>query len=67
MSTFPNIFLFVKHLVKDEIFEQHLKRRIGTKTSLCNVFGEGTTSIVSGIALKNSLNCIRENWQNINI
>lgn len=67
MSTFSNISLLVKHLVEDERFEQYLGRGIGIETSLCNVFGKDTTKILSKVALKNYLNCARENWQNVNM
>lgn len=45
VSTFSDIPLIVKHLVKDEVFEQHLRRDVETETLLCNVFGEGITNI----------------------
>lgn len=56
---FSDISLLVKHLAKDAVFEQCLKRGVGTETSLCNIFGEGITSISSGVALENYLNCTK--------
>lgn len=66
-STFPGISLFVKYLAKDAVFKQHLGRDIGTKIPLCNIFGESTICILSKLTLENYLNCVRENWQNVNI
>lgn len=38
VSTFPNISLLVKHLVKDTVFEQQLGRKMEKEIQLCNVF-----------------------------
>lgn len=65
--TFSNIFLLIKHLVEDVVFEQCLRRGIKTETLFCNTFGEGTTSISIKVALENYLNCAKKNWQNINV
>lgn len=67
VSTFPDISLLVKHLVEDAVFEQHLGRGVVTETQLRDVFGEGTTSISSGVALENYLNRARGNWQNVTV
>lgn len=67
VSTFPDISLLVKHLAKNEIFEQCLGRGIGTKILLCDIFRQDTTSISIEVALENYLNCARKNQQNINM
>lgn len=67
ISTFPNISLLIKHLTKDIIFKQRLEKSVGIKTTLCDVFGEIITNISSGVVRENYLNCIRGNWQNVNI
>lgn len=67
MSTFFNISLLVKYLVKDKIFEQHLGKVVKIKILLCDIFREDTTSISSRIVLENYLNCAKRNWQNINV
>lgn len=64
VSTFFDILLLIKHLVKDAVFEQQLGKEIGKEILLCNVFSEGTISISSRVALENYMNHARKNWQN---
>ena len=64
VSTFPNISLLVKHLVKDAVFEQQLGRGMGKETQLCDIFSEETINISSKVVLENYVNCARRNWQN---
>lgn len=52
--------LLIKQLVKDTIFEQQLERGIGIEIPLHEVFGEGTISMSSDIALNNYLNVYKD-------
>lgn len=65
--TFPNNLLFIKHLIKDAIFKQQLKRKIGKKTQFCNIFSKKTINIFNKVILKNYINCIKKNRQNTTI
>lgn len=67
VSNFFDISLLKKHLVKDIVFAQRLRRTVETKTSFGYIFGENITCILSRVALENDLNYVRRNWQNVNI
>lgn len=65
--TFYNISLLIKYLAKDTIFEQCFEKDIGIETLLWNIFGEDITNISRRVTLKECLNHVKDNWQNINI
>lgn len=61
MSIFPHIFLCIKYLVKDKVFEYHFGTNVGSHTLFYNVCAESSTSLLSGLGLKNYLNYANEN------
>lgn len=67
LSTFLDIFLLIKHLARDTVFEQYFEKKIERKTLLCKNFEKSTISISSKVVLKNNFNCTRKNWQNVNM
>lgn len=55
--TFFNMFLLIKPLVKNVVFEEQLGKGIKKETQLLDIFSESTTNIFSGLILGNYLNC----------